>query len=101
MLEFFMRGNSSGCADQQVQFRPPFFRSPSQVGGFTSDQQAAEKGGAAVGSVAGCAAWCIRPFLNAVNKAVCDNAYDPEKWSGKHSGLGNGSAGDDLILFDF
>jgi phenylalanyl-tRNA synthetase alpha chain len=93
-LEFFMRELFG--SETEVQFRPHYFP-------FTEPslevyvRLKALKGGERWIEVAGCG--MVHPAVfEAVNKARCDNAYDPEKWSGYAFGLGMDRLA--MILFD-
>jgi len=93
-LEFFMRELFG--AGTEVEFRPHYFP-------FTEPslevyvKSKALKGGEQWIEVAG--SGVVHPAVfEAVNKARCDNAYHPEKWSGYAFGLGMDRLA--MILFD-
>src|SRR2546428_9203323 len=93
-LEFFLRELFG--ADTAVRFRPHYF--PFTEPSFEIDVKSnALKGGEQWVEVCGCG--MVHPAVfEAVNQSRCDNAYDPEKWTGFAFGLGMDRLA--MILFD-
>ena len=93
-LEFFLRELFG--ADTAVRFRPHYF--PFTEPSFEIDvKSSALKGGEQWVEVCGCG--MVHPAVfEAVNQSRCDNAYDPEKWTGFAFGLGMDRLA--MILFD-
>jgi phenylalanyl-tRNA synthetase alpha chain len=93
-LEFFLRELFG--ADTAVRFRPHYF--PFTEPSFEIDvKSSALKGSEQWVEVCGCG--MVHPAVfEAVNQSRCDNAYDPEKWTGFAFGLGMDRLA--MILFD-
>jgi phenylalanyl-tRNA synthetase alpha chain len=93
-LQFFMRELFG--PDTEVQFRPHYFPFTEPSLEVYVRSKVLKRGEQWI-EVAGCG--MVHPAVfEAVNKARCDKAYDPEKWSGYAFGLGMDRLA--MILFD-